>query len=113
MKTIMRDSRQSIKRACKVHFVFESDLIKKLKTDWKGNVFRQFNTSHRRLQLFSLNSVDLLYFKCFGILCFTVGYRFRTSVFFLSRSVILVFDMFFFAYLIVIQWLPAVQQCES
>ena len=113
MKTIMRDGRQSIKHACKAHFVFESDLIKKLKTDWKGNVFRQFSISNCRQQLFSLNSVDLLYFKRFGILCFTVGYRFRTSVFFISKFVILVFDMFFFAYLIVIQWLPVVQLYES
>ena len=55
LKTIMQDRRQSMKRARKAHLVqleFESDLTKKLKTDWKGNVFQQFSTSNRRLQLF-------------------------------------------------------------
>ena len=70
LNTIKRDRRQSMKHARKVHLVqlaFESDLTKKLKTDWKENVFREFSTSNRRLQLFQLNSVDI---KLFRVLCF-------------------------------------------
>ena len=55
LKTIMRDRMQSMKHARQVHLVllaFESDLTKKLKTDWKENIFRWFSTSSRRLQLF-------------------------------------------------------------
>ena len=40
LKTIMQDRKQSMEHACKAHLVFESNLTKKLKTDWKANVFR-------------------------------------------------------------------------
>ena len=65
-----------MKHARKAHLVqlaFESDLTKKLKTDRKENVFRQFSTSNRRLQLFQLNSVDLLYFELFGVFFYSIG----------------------------------------
>ena len=55
LKTIVRDRWQSMKHARKAHLVhiaFENDLTKILTTDWKENVFRQFTTSNRRLQLF-------------------------------------------------------------
>ena len=55
LKTMMRDRRQSMKLARKAHVVqlaFESDLTKKLKTDWKVNVFQHCSTSNRRPQLF-------------------------------------------------------------
>ena len=42
LKTVMRDCRQSMKHAPKAHLVqlaFESDLTKKLQTEWKESVF--------------------------------------------------------------------------
>ena len=54
LKTIMRDQREPMKHARKAHLVqlaFESDLTKKLKTDWEENAFRQFSTSNLKLQL--------------------------------------------------------------
>ena len=76
LKTIMRDRRQSINFARKAHLVqltFESDLTRKLKIDWKENAFQRSSTSNCEQQLFSLfNSVDLVYLKFFGVLCFKV-----------------------------------------
>ena len=63
---------QHARKAHLLQLAFETDLTKQLKTDWKENIFRQFRTSNRRLQLSWLNSVDLPYFKLFGVLCFTV-----------------------------------------
>ena len=73
-----------MKHALKTHLVqlaLESDLTKKLKTDWKENVFQQFSTSNRRLHVaasiaFSIRHKFEPDFPCLShslcLLCFDV-----------------------------------------
>ena len=49
LKTIMRDRKQSMKRARTAHLAFESDLTTKTKSSMKKNVFLQFSISYCRL----------------------------------------------------------------